>query len=494
MIKNKEQNSLQTKREKKIKAITKRGEDYSQWYLDVIASADLAENSPVRGCMVIKPYGYAIWENIQSILDGMLKKIGVENAYFPIFIPESYLKREAEHLEGFSPELAVVTHGGGKKFEEPLVIRPTSETIIYESFSKWIQSYRDLPLIINQWVNVVRWEMRPRLFLRTTEFLWQEGHTAHATAKEAREYALMILHDVYKHFVEEYLAMPVYSGEKSEREKFAGAKSTFCIEALMQDGKSLQTGTTHDLSDNFAKPFNVTYLNNKGQTKYVYQSSWGVSTRLIGGIIMGHSDDKGLVLPPKVAPIQFVIVPICKKTTDSVMDKAQKLQKTLSREFKGKIDNRLDFRPGEKYYEWEKKGVPIRIEIGPKDVAKNRCILVRRDTGNKEKCPISKVAQRTQELLKDIQDNLFERALQRREQSITIADNWNAFVKGINRGGYVFAHWCEKGDCEIAIKEKIKATTRCHPFDGKTEKGKQQCVHCGKKSPSNKRWIFARAY
>jgi len=475
-----------------VKTITTRQEDYSRWYLDVVAAANLAEHSVVRGCMVIKPYGYAIWEKIVAILDGMLKDMGVENAYFPLFIPESFLKREAEHVEGFSPELAVVTHGGGKKLEESLIVRPTSETIIYHSFAKWIHSYRDLPLTINQWANVVRWEMRPRLFLRTTEFLWQEGHTAHATLEEAEKYALEILDKVYRKFAEEYMAMPVYLGQKSEGEKFAGALKTFCIEALMQDGKSLQSGTSHNLADNFAKPFEVAYLDKNGQRQYVQQTSWGVSTRLIGGLIMSHGDDKGLVLPPRLAPIQVVIIPVFGNDASLVME-ANRLKSLLSG-LTVKVDDRPNLRPGEKFYEWEKKGVPLRVEIGPRDLKNQQVIIVRRDTGVKIACPLESFRQKTDELLNEIQANLFDAAVLRRSQSNRSVDSWDDFTVAINKGGYVFAHWCGDKACEKQIKEKVKAVSRCLPFDGKEEEGEHFCVHCGNKSTFKKRWIFASAY
>lgn len=476
------------------KGIVSRQEDYSRWYSDVIEAAGLAEHAPVRGCMIIKPDGYAVWELIQQTMDRMFKELGVANAYFPLFIPESFLRREAEHVEGFAPELAVVTHGGGKKLEEPLVVRPTSETIIYDAFSRWINSYRDLPYLINQWSNVVRWEMRPRLFLRTTEFLWQEGHTAHATAKEAESYALMILQDVYRKFSEEYLAMPVYTGKKSEKERFAGAKQTFCIEALMQDGKSLQAGTSHDLSDNFARPFNVSFLDDKGERRFVYQTSWGSSTRLIGGIIMSHSDDTGLVLPPRIAPTQAIIVPIAKTQDEPAMAEALKIREALAPLIRAKVDQRINLRPGEKYYDWERKGVPLRIEIGPKDLAQGQCILARRDTGEKQVCRLEDVAAAANELLETIQADLFAKALERRERSNMIVDDWQAFEAAVERGGYIFAHWCEETACEVAIKEKTKASTRCHPFHLQPEAGTHACVHCGKPSPSNKRWIFAKAY
>lgn len=475
-----------------VKTITKRSVDYSQWYQDVIACADLAEHSVVRGCMVIKPYGYAIWEKIVAIIDTMLKAKGVKNAYFPIFIPEGFLRREAEHVEGFSPELAIVTHGGGSKLEEPLVVRPTSETIIYDSFSKWIQSYRDLPLVINQWANVVRWEMRPRLFLRTTEFLWQEGHSAHATPKEAEEYALKILNEVYAVFARDYLAIPVHTGQKSNGEKFAGALRTFCIEALMQDGKSLQAGTSHNLSDNFSKSFNVTFLDQDGQRKFAFQTSWGVSTRLIGGLIMTHSDDKGLVLPPKIAPVQVVIIPIAKAEDNEVIPAAQAIAKQLDG-LPVEMDLRDNLRPGEKYYEWEKKGVPVRVEIGPKDVKNGSAILVRRDTGAKEACAIDDIRIRIDQILQDIQSSLFNAALKRRDESNKFVDSWDEFEVAIKQGGYVFAHWCESKDCEAQIKQKTKAVSRFLPFDIKEEDGHHHCINCGKEA-GKKRWAFAMAY
>lgn len=479
------------KRDNEMQKICPRAEDFSRWYQDVIAAADLAEHAPVRGCMIIKPCGYALWEMIQSVLDSMIKDVGVQNAYFPLLIPEEFFRREAEHVEGFSPELAVVTHAGGKKLEEPLVVRPTSETIMYDAFSRWIQSYRDLPLTINQWANVVRWELRPRLFLRTTEFLWQEGHTAHATKKESEEYALMILHKIYKRLAEEYLAMPVLTGVKSESEKFAGALHTYCIEALMQDGKSLQAGTSHDLSDHFSKPFNVMYLNEEGKKTFVHQTSWGVSTRIIGAVIMSHSDDKGLVLPPKIAPTQVVITPISKSQEDEAAMKAKNLKEKL-KNFRVKLDDR-DLRPGEKYYEWEKKGVPIRIELGPKDLEKDSCVLARRDTGEKIVCPLNEVETRVGELLADIQDSLYKKALNRREETNQNVEDWEELKKAVEKGGYVYAFWCGGEKCETKIKEELKATTRCLPFDQPDEKGEHKCVCCGKKAPG-KRWVVAKAY
>lgn len=474
-----------------MKKIIKREENYSQWYLDVIANADLAEHSVVRGCMVIKPYGYAIWEKIVGILDSKLKEMGVKNAYFPLFIPQSFLEKEKKHIKGFSPELAVVTHGGGNKLKEPLVVRPTSETIIYDSFSKWINSYRDLPLIINQWANVVRWEMRPRLFLRTTEFLWQEGHTAHASFNEADQYSLSILNNVYKRFAEDYLAMPVYTGQKSEGEKFAGAFKTYCIEGMMQDGKSLQAGTSHNLSDNFSKSFNVTFLDENGQRKNVFQTSWGVSTRLIGGLIMSHSDDKGLVLPPKIAPIHVVIVPV--RLDKNVLDTVNIVRNSLSA-FSVEVDLRDNLSPGEKYYEWEKKGVPLRIEIGPKEIEKGEVIMVRRDSGIKTSCFISKIQQTVNEILLSIQEELFLKAWKRREDSNKIADSWAEFEKGIKSGGYVFAHWCGDENCEADIKNKTKAVSRFLSFESNEELGDHICINCCKTLTEHKRWAFAKAY
>lgn len=471
--------------------ICPREEDFSRWYSDIVSVADLAEHAPVRGSMIIKPYGYSLWERIQSVVDSMIKDLGVKNAYFPMLIPEEFLKRESEHVEGFAPELAVVTHAGGKKLEEPLVIRPTSETIIYDAFSRWIQSYRDLPMAINQWANVVRWELRPRLFLRTTEFLWQEGHTAHATAEESEAYALMIIHDLYERFAEDYLAMPVLSGVKSDSERFAGAYHTYCIESLMQDGKSLQAGTSHDLSDHFARSFDVSFLNDQGQKTYAHQTSWGVSTRLIGGLIMSHSDDKGLVLPPKIAPLQVVIVPIPKAEGDGVKEKAAEIRSRLS-SVSTFVDDR-DLRPGEKYYEWEKKGIPVRIEIGPKDLEKDSCVLVRRDTGEKTPCPLVDIGSRTEALLDDIQKSLFEAALARRDASDHTVEDWEELAKAVGQGGYIYAFWCGDPACEAKVKDELKATTRCLRFDQPEEAGEHVCAVCGKKAPS-RRWAFAKAY
>ncbi|MCX6779017.1 MAG: proline--tRNA ligase [Candidatus Magasanikbacteria bacterium] len=475
---------------KNEKTITPRAKDFSEWYLDIIAAADLADYAPVKGCMVIKPYGYAIWENIQKVLDAKFKQTGVKNAYFPLLIPQSYLQREAAHVEGFAPETAVVTEAGGKKLEEPLVIRPTSETIIYAMFAKWVQSYRDLPLLINQWANIVRWEMRTRLFLRTTEFLWQEGHTAHTTEKEADERALQML-DIYQDFANNYLAMPVFSGTKSEAEKFAGAVRTYCIEAMMQDGKALQAGTSHLLGQNFAKVFDLKFLNPEGVEDFAHNTSWGVSTRLIGGIIMTHSDDKGLVLPPKIAPIQVVVLPIWNNEDDkvNVLVVAEKVAAELQElNISVEIDRR-DERFGVKTYEWEKKGVPVRIEIGPKDLAKEAVTVVRRDLDGKNSLPLGGLAQSIDDLLIEIQNNLFDRSRLFRDQHTFEVNNYDEFKEKIELG-FVKAHWCGLPKCEEKIKEDTKATVRCLPFDAPVEPGK--CIICGE--GSSKRPIFAKSY
>ena len=490
------------KGEAKMK-ITPRGEDFSEWYQDVIAAAELADYAPVKGCMVIRPNGFAIWENIQKILDQKFKETGVENAYFPLFIPHEFLEREKKHVEGFSPELAVVTHAGGKKLDESLVVRPTSETIIYDSFSKWIHSWRDLPLKINQWCNVVRWEMRTRLFLRTSEFLWQEGHTAHKTAEEAEEEAKTRL-EMYKNFLEEYLAIPVLAGQKSENEKFAGALRTYTFETMTQDKKALQSGTSHNLGQNFSKVFNVKFLDEKGENQFVWQTSWGVSTRLIGALIMAHGDDKGIILPPKIAPVQVAFVPIWKdeKERELVEAAAQKLalklQDTRSQRFRVanagevryKIDER-DQRPAWKFYDWERKGVPIRVEIGPKDLEKNQAVCVRRDTGEKIIVPQSDLADKLPEILEKIQKNLFDRALEFQQENTHDVGSWEEFKNIIeNKKGFLNTLWCGESSCELKIKEETKATIRCIPFDQPKVLG--QCVHCGK--TAKYKAVFAIAY
>ena len=473
------------------KKITSRSEDYSQWYLDVIDVAGLAEYGPVRGCMVIKPYGYALWEKTQRILDEKFKETGVQNAYFPLFIPERLLKKEEDHVEGFAPEIAVVTHAGGKKLDEPLVIRPTSETIMYDVFSKWIKSYRDLPLLINQWANVVRWEMRPRLFLRTVEFLWQEGHTVHETEADADQRARQML-EIYRDFAENVMAIPVIPGVKSDSEKFAGAKCTYTVEAMMQDGKALQFATSHNLGQNFAKVFDVKFLDKNGEQQFGWQTSWGLSTRTIGGLIMAHSDDKGLVLPPKIASIQTIITTIVpsEKEKESVTSKAIEINKLLKEAGVSSQTDLRDIRPGEKYFEWEKKGVPIRIELGPKDIANDSAILVRRDTGEKTKVSLKGISEVVVKLLDEIQLNLFNRALEYRKQKSKVVDTWEEFVKAIEEGNFVSAHWSGDKDVEAQIKEETKATIRCIAFDQKAESGK--CVKSGK--PSLGRVWFAKSY
>jgi prolyl-tRNA synthetase len=474
--------------------ITKQSEDFSQWYIDVVLNAGMADYAPVKGCMVIKPYGYALWENIQQGLDRMFKETGHVNAYFPLFIPESFLKKEAEHVKGFAPECAVVTHGGGKQLEEPLIIRPTSETIIWAMYAKWIESHRDLPILINQWANVVRWEMRTRLFLRTTEFLWQEGHTAHATAQEAAEETQKIL-DIYATFAEEYAAVPVLRGKKTEKEKFAGAVYTLCVEALMRDKRALQWGTSHNLGQNFAKAFNVTYQTETGEREYVWATSWGVSTRMIGGIIMLHGDDKGLRLPPKLAPIEVVIVPIyyAEDERQAILQKVDQLKVQLQPDIRLKVDDRENYKPGWKFNEWEMKGVPLRVELGPKDLAANQVVIARRDKGPKDKqtVPLDGLKDSILELLKEIQQAMFNDALKFREENSHRIETYDNFKEVLeNQLGFLYAHWCGDSACEQAIQEETKATIRCIPFDQKGEGG--TCIYCGK--PSNGRVPFAKAY
>lgn len=491
------------------KALPKRSEDYSLWYNELVKRADLAENSDVRGCMVIKPYGYAIWEKMQAQLDKMFKETGHENAYFPLFIPKSYLSKEASHVEGFAKECAVVTHyrlknsEDGKsivvdpeaKLEEELIVRPTSETVIWSSFKNWIQSYRDLPLLINQWANVVRWEMRTRLFLRTTEFLWQEGHTAHATKQEAIEETVQML-NVYSDFAEEYMALPVIKGLKTESEKFAGAEDTYCIEGMMQDGRALQAGTSHFLGQNFAKAFDVKFATKGGDLEYVWGTSWGVSTRLMGALIMAHSDDKGLVLPPKLAPIQVVIVPIFKseEELEAVSSKAKEIMKKLRPlGILVKFDNRDTYKPGWKFAEYELKGVPVRIAIGARDLAKNTVEIARRDTLTKETIDLGTTAieEKIVRLLEEIQQNIYQKAWDFRQEHTTEVNSWEEFKEVLNsKGGFVVAHWDGTAETEEEIKELTKATIRCIPLDQVQEEGK--CVKSGKASLG--RVLFAKAY
>jgi prolyl-tRNA synthetase len=477
--------------------ITKRSEDFPQWYQDVIREAELAEPAEVvRGCMVIRPHGYAIWEKIQRQLDTMFKETGHQNAYFPLLIPESFLKKEAEHVEGFAPEVAVVTHAGGHKLEEPYVIRPTSETIIGYFFARWIKSHRDLPLKLNQWANVMRWEMKTRLFLRTGEFLWQEGHTAHATHAEAIEETLRML-DVYATFAEGWMALPVLRGRKSDSEKFAGAVTTYSIEGMMQDGRALQAGTSHDLGQNFGKAFDVQFQNEAGGLEYVWQTSWGVSTRLIGGIIMAHSDDDGLVLPPKLAPIHVAIVPIFKKEheKESVFEVGRKLAAELKAAgVEVVFDDREGMRPGAKFYKWERKGVPIRLELGPRDVAAGHVMAKRRTGGERATIPFGELATAVPRMLDEIQQEIFDRALRFRQEHTVKLATGEPFEKALEPGDgllrFVEAHWCGSAACEAKIKEDTKATIRSLQFDA--EKTQGQCLVCG--APTDQAAVFARAY
>jgi len=473
--------------------ITKRSEDYSRWYTDVIAAAELADYAPVKGCMIIRPNGYAIWEKMQQALDGMFKETGHQNAYFPLFIPESFLQKEAEHVEGFAPEVAVVTHAGGSKLEEPLVIRPTSETIIWNSFRNWIQSYRDLPVLINQWCNVVRWEMRTRLFLRTSEFLWQEGHTAHATYDDAEEETVRML-GVYRRFAEEHMAMPVIEGRKTEKEKFAGADHTYSIEAMMGDAKALQAGTSHHLAQNFAKAFDVTFQSEKGTREYVYATSWGLSTRMIGALIMTHGDDNGIIIPPKLASTQVAVVPISRKPEERerVMNAVDQFAAEFKKAGVGfKIDDREQYSPGWKFNEWEKRGVPLRIEVGPKDLDKNQVVLARRD--NREKTSVSQdgIVGNVIEMLDNIQKSLYARAFEFREKHTFYVDDYAKFSEILDTpGGFIWSHWCGSGECEERVKDETKASIRNIPRDSPAEQGR--CIKCG--SRSERRVIFARAY
>ena len=489
------------------KELTSRAEDYSQWYNDLVIKGGLADYSAVRGCMVIKPYGFALWENMRDQLDRMFKETGHVNAYFPLLIPKSFLSKEAAHVEGFAKECAVVTHyrlmndPNGKgivvdpdaKLEEELIIRPTSETIIWNTYKDWIQSYRDLPLLINQWANVVRWEMRTRLFLRTAEFLWQEGHTAHATKEEAVEETERML-DVYAQFVEEYMAVPVIKGVKTPNERFAGAEDTYCIEALMQDGKALQAGTSHFLGQNFAKAFEVQFLNKENKQEYVWATSWGVSTRLVGALIMVHSDDQGLVLPPKIAPVQVVIVPIYKGEESKAVIDAKAKEITTQLKALGvsvKYDNSDNSRPGWKFAEYELKGVPVRIAMGLRDIENNVVEVARRDTKEKNSMPMDGLAANIAQLLENIQQSMYNKAKDHQQTHITVADSWDDFVKLLDeKGGFISAHWDGTAETEDKIKESTKATIRCIPLNNKQEDG--VCILTGK--PSTQRVLFARAY
>lgn len=477
-------------------AITKREQDYSQWYIDVVMQAQLADYAPVKGCMVIRPNGYAIWENIQQTLDRMFKETGHVNAYFPLFIPESFINKEKEHVEGFAPECAVVTHGGGKELEEHLYVRPTSETVIWSMYKNWIQSYRDLPLLINQWANVVRWEMRTRLFLRTTEFLWQEGHTAHATYEEAEEEVLKIL-KIYRTFAEEYMALPVFYGKKTNSEKFAGALHTYCIEAMMQDKKALQAGTSHHLGQNFAKAFDVRFQDANKELQYVWATSWGVSTRLIGALIMAHSDDIGLVLPPKLAPTQVIIVPIYKDDHErhSTINEANRIkQELLSAGIRVQVDDRDQYRPGWKFNDWELKGVPVRMEIGPKDVQNQQVVLARRDKPEKEFkqfIPTQAIMIRVPELLSEIQQNLFHRAKTFRDTHTFPVRHYQELKSLMDSdGGFARCYWDGSDEDEARIKEEMKATLRCILME--TDGSSGPCVVTGKETQTQV--IIGKAY
>ncbi len=490
------------------KGLPKRSEDYSQWYNELVKRADLAEHSAIRGCMVIKPYGYSIWEKMQAALDKMFKDTGHVNAYFPLFVPKSYLSKEAAHVEGFAKECAVVTHyrlknaedGSGvivdpeAKLEEELIVRPTSETVIWNSYKNWIQSYRDLPLLINQWANVVRWEMRTRLFLRTAEFLWQEGHTAHATSEEAVQETLQML-NVYATFAEKFMALPVIKGVKSESERFPGAIDTYCIEALMQDGKALQSGTSHFLGQNFAKAFDVKFADKNGKLEYVWGTSWGVSTRLMGALIMAHSDDDGLVLPPSLAPIQVVAVPIFKQTEqlDAIREKINVLRDSfLERGVSFKFDDRDTQTPGWKFAEYELKGVPVRLAMGPRDIEQGTVEVARRDIREKVTIPLDQVVEHVTALLDEIQANIYNRALSFREENTHFVDSYDEFREVLDeKGGFIWAHWDGTSETEERIKEETKATIRCIPLESDQPEG-GKCMYSGK--PSKQRVLFARAY
>jgi prolyl-tRNA synthetase len=488
------------------KGLPTRSENYSEWYNELVKKADLAENSAVRGCMIIKPYGYSIWEKMQRALDDMFKETGHQNAYFPLFIPKSFLSKEASHVEGFAKECAVITHyrlkndpdGNGvivdpeAKLEEELIVRPTSETVIWSSFKNWIQSYRNLPLLINQWANVVRWEMRTRIFLRTSEFLWQEGHTAHATKKEAEEETAQML-EIYAKFAEEWMALPVVKGRKTANERFAGADDTLCIEAMMQDGKALQAGTSHFLGQNFAKAFDVKFQDKSGALEYVWGTSWGVSTRLMGALIMAHSDDLGLVLPPKLAPIQIVIVPIFKgdEQLEKIAEKVAPIVKSLkAKGVSVKFDDDDQSRPGWKFAEYELKGVPLRVAIGMRDLENNTVEIARRDTLTKETVELDGIEAYLIETLDKIQENIYKKAFDFRVENTKEVNSWDEFLVKIEEGGFLMAHWDGTSETEDKIKDLTKATIRCIPLDSEMEEGK--CVLTG--NPSKQRVVFARSY
>jgi prolyl-tRNA synthetase len=485
------------------KKLTTREADFSAWYNEVVLRSELADYSPVKGCMVIRPNGYGIWERMQRQLDDMFKATGHQNAYFPLLIPESFLHKEAEHVEGFAPEVAVVTYAGGKKLEEPLIIRPTSETIIYTMFAKWVQSYRDLPLLINQWANVVRWEMRTRLFLRTTEFLWQEGHTAHATEAEAEEEARQML-GIYRDFMEGWIAMPVVTGRKTDSERFAGALRTYTCEAMMQDNKALQAGTSHNLGQNFAKAFDLKFQSEAGTTEFAWNTSWGVTTRMIGGLVMTHGDDTGLRVPPLLAPIELVIVPIYRTDDERtlVLEAAERIRKSLGdwdrREparLRIHVDTREGMKPGAKYYEWELRGIPLRLEIGPRDLASNQGVLVRRDTREKRPVSLNILGEEVSDMLSRMQRDMLAAALDRREaNSVRKPIDYGAFRELMEgKGGFVYAGWCGDAACEAEVKAETKATIRCLPDEEfRSAEAPTTCLKCGR--PSTVEALWARAY
>ncbi len=485
------------------KKLTTRAKDFSAWYNEVVLKSEMADYSPVKGCMVIRPNGYGIWERMQRALDDMFKATGHQNAYFPLFIPESFLHKEKEHVEGFAHEFAVVTHGGGKKLEEPLVVRPTSETIIYSMFAKWVQSYRDLPLLINQWANVVRWEMRTRLFLRTTEFLWQEGHTAHATHDEAEAEARQML-GIYRDFMEGYIAMPVITGRKTESEKFAGALRTYACEAMMQDNKALQAGTSHNLGQNFSKAFELKFQSEAGTEEFAWNTSWGVSTRMVGGLVMTHGDDAGLRVPPLLAPIELVVVPIYRTDEERVLvlEAADNIAKSLrawdrreASRLRIHIDKRDGMKPGAKYYEWELRGIPLRLELGPRDIAANQGVLVRRDTKEKRSVSLASLGEDVAETLSAMQRDMLAAALERREaNSVRTPISYDAFTELMDgKGGFVYAGWCGDAACEAKVKEETKATIRCLPDEEfRSAVAPATCLKCGR--PSTDEALWAKAY
>ena len=472
-----------------VKEVTDIEEDFAKWYTDIVLKADLADYTDTKGCIAIKPYGYAIWENIQKYLDEKIKEVGVKNVYFPVLIPESLLQKEKDHVEGFAPEVAWVTQGGQEELEEKLCIRPTSETIFSNLYAKWLKSWRDLPLKYNQWCNVLRWEKETRPFLRSREFLWQEGHTIHETEKEAKEFTIKIL-NIYQDLIENLLAIPVLKGEKTEKEKFAGADNTFTVETLMHDGRALQSGTSHYFGQNFTKAFDIKFQNREGKEEYPYQTSWGVTTRLIGAVIMAHGDNRGLKLPPKVAPIQVVIVPIAMHK-EGVEDKAKEIYEVLNKNFRTELDLRDNYSTGYKFNDWELRGVPVRIELGPRDIENGVCVVVRRDTLEKTTVKLDELQEKVEELLDDIQKNMYNECVKRVEERTTVAKNMDEFEKNINENqGYVKAMWCGKEECENKIKEITGAHSRCIPFE--QEKISDHCVCCGEKA--EKMVVWGRQY